>query len=98
MFGRATGLREVPGRNDAPPEEVARRPWKAKWPRYVRVHHAEFVVGSMAKGVSLNELMYSLGADSFAGTQRNAARGEGNTDRRRARPSRVRSTRRFYRR
>ena len=38
----------------------------------------------MANGVSLNELMDTLGANSFAPTQRNAARGEGNTDPRRA--------------
>src|SRR5262249_18336623 len=71
VFGRAIGLRHVPGRDDATPEDVLRRPWKAKWPRYVRVHHAEFVAGSMSNGVSLNELMDSLGSDSFAATQRN---------------------------
>jgi hypothetical protein len=38
----------------------------------------------MANGVSLNELMGALGANSFAPTQRNVARGEGNTDPRRA--------------
>jgi hypothetical protein len=38
----------------------------------------------MANGVSLNELMGALGANSFSPTQRNAARGEGNTDPRRA--------------
>jgi hypothetical protein len=84
VFGRATGLRHVPGRDDATPEDIARRSWKATWPRYVRVHHAEFIAGSMANGVSLNELMDTLGSSSFAPTQRNAARGEGNTDPRRA--------------
>jgi hypothetical protein len=38
----------------------------------------------MANGVSLNELMSALSANSFAPTKRNAARGEGNTDPRRA--------------
>jgi hypothetical protein len=38
----------------------------------------------MANGVSLNELMGALGANSFSPTQRNAERGEGNTDPRRA--------------
>ena len=60
------------------------RPWKEKWPRYIRVHHAEFVAGTMENGVSLNELMDRLGANSFAPTQRNAARGQGNTNPRRA--------------
>lgn len=48
------------------------------------MHDAEFVAGTMANGVSLNELMETLGAESFASTQRNARRGEGNTDPRRA--------------
>lgn len=38
----------------------------------------------MVNGVSLNELMEELGANSFAPTQNNAARGSGNTDPRRA--------------
>jgi hypothetical protein len=84
VFGRALGLRHVPGRDDATAEDIARRHWKATWSRYIRVHHAEFVAGPMANGVSLNELMGALGANAFAPTQRNAARGEGNTDPRRA--------------
>lgn len=84
VFGRAIGMRYVPGRDDATPEDIARRDWKSTWSRYIRVHHAEFVAGTMANGISLNELMSALGANSFAPTQRNAARGEGNTDPRRA--------------
>jgi hypothetical protein len=84
IFGRAVGLAHQPGRDDATPEDIARRPWKEQWPRYVRVHDAEFVAGTMANGVSLNELMETLRSDSFASTQRNAGRGEGNTDPRRA--------------
>ncbi|OYU73606.1 MAG: hypothetical protein CFE45_36860 [Burkholderiales bacterium PBB5] len=38
----------------------------------------------MDNGVSLNELMATLGKDSFVPTQRNAALGVGNTDPRRA--------------
>lgn len=84
IFGRAVGMRHQPGRDDATSADIALRPWKEKWPRYIRVHHAEFVAGTMANGVSLNEVMERLGADSFAPTQRNAARGEGNTNPRRA--------------
>lgn len=84
IFGRAIGMKHEPGRDDATPEDISLRPWKAAWPRYIRVHHAEFVAGSMKNGVSLNELMDTLSADSFAPTQRNAERGEGNTDPRRA--------------
>ena len=84
IFGRAIGIKHEPRRDDATAEDIAIRPWKATWPRYIRVHHAEFVAGTMANGISLNELMDALGADSFVPTQRNATRREGNTDPRRA--------------
>ena len=84
IFGRAIAMKHDPVRDNASPEDIALRPWKEKWPRYIRVHHAEFVAGTMANGVSLNELMEALGSDSFTPTQRNAARGAGNTDPRRA--------------
>ena len=84
IFGRAIGMKHHPVRDDASPEDITLRPWKEQWPRYIRVHHAEFVAGTMANGISLNELMDALGSDSFAPTQRNAARGTSNTDPRRA--------------
>ena len=40
--------------------------------------------GTIANGVSLAQMMDTLGSDSFATTQRNAARGYGNTDPRRS--------------
>lgn len=84
IFGRAIGMRHVPGRDDATPQDIALRGWKETWSRYVRVHHAEFVAGTMSNGVSLNELMNDLGSNSFAPTKRNAARGDGNVDPRKA--------------
>jgi hypothetical protein len=84
IFGRAIGLKYEPGRDDATAEDIVARPWKATWPRYIRVHHAEFVAGTMTNGVSLNDLMTTLGPNSFVPTQRNATRGDGNTDPRRA--------------
>ncbi len=84
IFGRAVGMTHWPERDDATPDDIARRPWKERWPHYIRVHSAEFVADAIGNGVSLNELMDALGTDSFASTQRNARRGEGNTDPRRA--------------
>ena len=84
IFGRAIAMKHDPDRDNASREDIARRSWKEKWPTYIRVHHADFVAGTMANGISLNELMETLGSDSFAPTQRNAARGAGNTDPRRA--------------
>ena len=80
IFGRAIALAYVPGRDDATPADINRRPWKADWPRYIRVHQAEFVAGTLEDGVSLNELMDTLGTDSFASTQLHAATGNGNTN------------------
>jgi hypothetical protein len=84
IFGRAIAMRYVPGRDDATPADIVMREWKKTWPRYVRVHHAEFVRGSMNNGVSLNTLMDRLKARSFAATMRNMQKGTGNTDPRRA--------------
>jgi len=80
IFGRAVGMKYVPGRDDASADEIEARGWKDTWPRYIRVHHAEFVAGTMANGVSLNALMDALGHDAFAATQRNHASGKGNTN------------------
>jgi hypothetical protein len=84
IYGRALGKRHVDGRDDASPADLKRRPWKADWPHYVRVDHPEFISGNLSNGVSLNELMDSMGSNAFASTQRNLANGVGNTDPRRA--------------
>lgn len=84
VYGRAFGMRHDPRRDDATPEDIALRAWKVKWPHYVRVHHAEFIAGTLANGISLNDLMHTLKADAFVATQRNATKGTGNTDPRQA--------------
>lgn len=84
IFGRGVGMGHEPGRDDASRADIAKRPWKVDWPHCVRVHHTEFVAGSLGNGVSLAELMDTLGADAFASTQRNARAGVGNTNPRRA--------------
>lgn len=80
VFGRAVASKHEPGRDDATHKEIQQRPWKDRWPHYIRVDQAEFLNGTIANGVSLNELMQALGANSFASTQENAVRGAGNTD------------------
>ena len=84
IFGRAIGMAYRPERDDATPADIELRPWKKRWSRYIRVHDAEFIDGTMENGVSLNKLMDTLKADSFASTKRNAARRGGNIDPRRA--------------
>lgn len=77
IYGRAVGMAYVYGRDDATPQDIALRSWRDHWPHYIRVHHAEFLAGSLSNGVSLNQLMDELKADAFAATQENAAAGLG---------------------
>ena len=84
VFGRAVGMRYVEGRDDATAADVRLRPWKNRWPHYVRVHNAEFVGGTLASGVSLTRMIEVLKADAFTSTQRNASQGEGNVNPRKA--------------
>jgi hypothetical protein len=84
IFGRAVALAHVPGRDDATKADIQLRDFKEKWPHYIRVHHPEFVAGTLENGVSLNELMETLEENAFAVTQENAKPGVGNTDPRRA--------------
>ena len=80
IFGRAVGMKYHPGRDDASAEDIKRRPWKKDYPRYIRVHHSEFVAGTVANGILLKDLMNALGSNSFASTQRNAAFGTDKTN------------------
>ena len=82
VFGWATVMSHRDGVDEATKEEIALRPWRKKYGVYVRVAPeevgAEFLDGRMEDGVSLKDLMDTLGPDSFASTQRNAAAGRGN--------------------
>lgn len=84
IFGWAKGIAHVDGRDDATPEEIRRRPWKKEYSRYIRVHSAKFVDGTFANGVSLNELIDTLGVNSYEPSQRRAQQGEDNVNPRRS--------------
>ncbi|HEV2123698.1 MAG TPA: phospholipase D family protein [Chloroflexota bacterium] len=84
IFGRVIGRKHRAGQDDATPQDVAVRPFKEHWPHYIRVHHGRFVAGVLGNGVSLNELMDTLGTDAFTSTKANAAAGQGNTNPRKA--------------
>jgi hypothetical protein len=73
VFGRAIALEHRPGRDDASPEDISVRPWKARWPCYIRVRDAQFIDGELGDGVSLCELMDELGSDVWESTRRRAA-------------------------
>ncbi|WP_282950157.1 MULTISPECIES: phospholipase D family protein [unclassified Sphingopyxis] len=80
IFGRVIGRKHRDEEDVASAAEIALRPWKADWPRYVRVHGGRFLDGTLADGISMSEMMTSLGADAFESTQRNARDKSGNTD------------------
>lgn len=84
VFGRAIGKKYLEGRDDATKEDLKLRPQFEIWSRYIRVHGAEILRGELTNAVSLNALMYELGTNSFSSTQRNAVRGEGNVNPRKA--------------
>ncbi len=84
IFGRAIGMSHAPSRDVATPEDIALRNWMETWDKFVRVHHAEFVAGTMNNGVSLNQLMDELQGSCFMTTQRNERNGKGNRNPRRA--------------
>ena len=84
IFGRAIGKEHQEGRDDASDDDKRKMEWKHEWSRYVRVHHAEFVEGTLENGVSLYEMMDKLEANSFETTKRNACNHKGNTNPRRA--------------
>ncbi len=71
-------------RDDATPADIALRNWKKKWPYNIRVRELEFVNGTLANGVSLNDLMRELYWFALASTIGDHERGKGKTDPRRA--------------
>lgn len=82
IFGRAIGMKYQEVRDDATEADInfPVRDWKAKWPRYIRVHDAEFVDGTLGDGVPLSDLMDEFGAHAFASTKRHFEAGAGNTN------------------
>jgi hypothetical protein len=83
IYGRAIGFAYAIDRDDATPADIALRNWKKKWPHDIRVRKPEFVNGTLANGVSLNDLMRDLYWLAFASTIRDHERGKGKTDPRR---------------
>ncbi len=80
IYGCAVGMAYREGQDEATAADIKRRPWKKNYPFCIQLNEARFVRGTVANGVSLNELMAKLGADSFATTQFHMVVGEGNTD------------------
>lgn len=84
IFGRAIAQAHVSGRDETTAAEILEKDWKRHWRFKVRLRDVEFMGGTLSLGVSLGALMDELGAGAFRSTSENAARGDGNTDPRRA--------------
>lgn len=80
IFGRATAVRHIPGRDEATEAEIAERPFRRNYPHYLRLLNPEFIQGTFQNGISLFDLIKELGADTFASTQRHKQEGFGNTN------------------
>lgn len=76
IYGRAVACQHDPFKDVATATDIARHPWKANWPNYIRVHDAEFVAGTLANGISLRALVETLGESCFGSTEERAAKGE----------------------
>ena len=84
IYGRAIAKRHEEGTDDATERDIRIRDWRQEFPHYIRVNRAEFMGGTLAQGVSLNELMDVLSVEAFEATMRNWVAGRGNTDPRRS--------------
>ena len=68
IFGRAIAMKHVDERDVASTEEIAasRDNWRGIWDKYIRVHDAELVAGTLNNGVRLSKLMDKLGGKLFS--------------------------------
>ncbi len=76
IFGRAIAMKHNEKRDVASEADIKSRDWKEFWPNYIRVHHAEFVAGTIANGISFNQLKRELKALSFETTKQKLKQGK----------------------
>jgi HKD family nuclease len=80
IVGRGIAIAHNDRQDMASSEEIKIRPWLVDWPYLVRVHHCEFIGGQLGDGASLNDLIETLGPDSFRSTQERRQAGEQNVN------------------
>jgi hypothetical protein len=76
IIGRAIAIAHDADRDMAFPADIELRDWLPQWPFLVRVHHPKFIAGTLANGVSLNDLVDALDALAFRSTKRRLRAGE----------------------
>lgn len=70
IFGRAIALKFVDGRDETTENEKNERPWKNRWPNYIRVKNPIFLDGTMGDCVFMQDLISKFDYDSFAATRK----------------------------
>jgi hypothetical protein len=68
IYGKAIGSKHDPLRDDASEAELQLRPWRVRWPHYIRVHDAEFLAATLADGVSLRDVWEFPVTEAYART------------------------------
>jgi len=76
VFGKAYATQYVEGRDDASPQEIARKRWKTDYPHYIRVHAPVFINAKLKDCPELEPLIERHGYNVFRSTRRRAKRGE----------------------
>lgn len=76
IFGKAEAIGFVDGRDQANKIEIEQRPWKSKWPIYLRITNPTFIDGTMADCVLLYDLIKALDFESFTSTKWRYEKGE----------------------
>jgi len=80
IYGRAIAKHYEDGADDATEDDFRIRQWRRGFPHYIRVHSPEFMGGTLAMAVSLNELMDALEHEAFESTLQNYEARRGNLD------------------
>jgi hypothetical protein len=78
IFGKATAISYVPGRDKFTKAEMDAREWKKNWPIYLRVKNGVFIDATMGDCVFLFDLMKTLDYESFPTTKERYDSGERN--------------------
>jgi hypothetical protein len=78
IIGRAIAIAHDPERDVATAAQISHRRWLRQWGHLVCVHHPKFVAGTLANGVSLDDLVEELGPLAFASTKKRLRAGEKN--------------------
>lgn len=76
IIGRAVAIAHDAERDVATADQTARRPWLQQWGYLVCVHHPKFIAGTLANGVSLDDLVEEVGPLAFVSTKKRLRAGE----------------------